>query len=140
MRIITKNEKETLFLGKKIAAELRGGEILALFGDLGAGKTTFTKGIAQGLGIKKTITSPTFNIMKVYPLDCLEIKKFVHVDAYRLTSAVDAENIGLLEQMIDPSALIVVEWPENIWELLKNKSRKVHFKFITESEREINIR
>jgi len=89
MNIITLSEKQTLDLGKKIAKELKGGETIALIGELGAGKTIFTKGIADGLRIKKYITSPTFVLMKVYPIDLKKnnkIKTLCHIDAYRLNS------------------------------------------------------
>lgn len=138
MHIVTQTEKETFDLGKKFAKELKGGEILALFGDLGAGKTTFSKGIAAGLGIAKSITSPTFNIMKIYPVDSEKIKRLVHVDAYRLSSSSDAESIGLLELITDPHNIIVVEWPENIWDAIKADATKIDFKFVDETRREIN--
>ena len=66
MKVISKSEKDTFSLAKKIAAQLKGGEVLCLIGDLGAGKTAFTKGIAAGLKIKNIITSPTFVLMKIY--------------------------------------------------------------------------
>lgn len=139
MRTITQNEKETLDLGRNFAQKLKGGEVLALFGDLGAGKTTFAKGIATGLGISKTITSPTFNIMKVYPINNKAIKQLVHIDAYRLASSLDAEEIGLVELMADPSNIFIVEWPENIWDLLKERASIINFKFMDDSKREIRI-
>ncbi len=73
MKIITHSEKETIELGKKLARELHGGEVIALYGDLGSGKTTLVKGIAQGLGIKKIITSPTFILMNVYKITNYEL-------------------------------------------------------------------
>lgn len=77
--------------------------------------------------------------MKIYPVQTEHLRHLVHIDAYRLSSALDVESIGLSELMLDPANLIVVEWPENIWELIKGKSRKMTFKFITETEREIDF-
>ena len=133
MDIITQNEKETAEVGKSLASQLTPGTILALFGDLGSGKTTFVKGLAKGLGIKKHVTSPTFNIVKVYPVSLGRIKRLVHVDAYRLNSYKDAESVGLLE------ILTVIEWPEKIQEVIKEKSQEIHFTFIDEMKRKISF-
>lgn len=138
MRIISKSEKETFTFGQELATTLKGGEILALFGDLGSGKTTFTKGLALGLGIKKTITSPTFNIMKVYPVDKVGIKKLIHIDAYRLSNDLDVESIGLPEMIGDKDYLIIIEWPQNIWSSISGRARKIEFNFVDEFTREIN--
>jgi tRNA threonylcarbamoyladenosine biosynthesis protein TsaE len=83
---ITNSEKETLTFGKNYGNKLKGGEIIGLVGDLGAGKTILAKGVAFGLGIKKNVNSPTFVVMKVYPVKKDEIRTFVHIDAYRLSS------------------------------------------------------
>ncbi|MDP3986265.1 MAG: tRNA (adenosine(37)-N6)-threonylcarbamoyltransferase complex ATPase subunit type 1 TsaE, partial [Candidatus Veblenbacteria bacterium] len=80
----TTSASQTRALGTKLAGELKGGELLALTGHLGSGKTTFLKGLAKGLGVKDTVTSPTFVLMKVYPAKHKNIRTFVHVDCYRL--------------------------------------------------------
>ena len=138
MDIITQNEKETAEIGKSLANQLAPGTILALFGDLGSGKTTFVKGLASGLGIEKHVTSPTFNIVKVYPVSSGRIKRLVHVDAYRLNSDKDAESVGLLEILADPDTLTVIEWPEKIMELIEEKIKEIHFTFIDEMKRKIS--
>ncbi|MFA6215722.1 MAG: tRNA (adenosine(37)-N6)-threonylcarbamoyltransferase complex ATPase subunit type 1 TsaE [Patescibacteria group bacterium] len=127
--IITKSEKQTFELGKKLAKKLRGGEVLALSGELGAGKTILVKGIAAGLGIKKIITSPTFVLMKVYQLRARTLKlkanKLVHIDCYRLTNAQAIIDIGAKEYFNRPDAITVIEWPEKIKEVLPRQKMNI---------------
>ena len=89
--VLTADEKETELVGRKLGEKLRGGEVIALDGDLGAGKTIFTKGIAQGLGISAQILSPTFNIVREYAGRL----KLYHFDFYRLSEAEELREIGL---------------------------------------------
>jgi tRNA threonylcarbamoyladenosine biosynthesis protein TsaE len=121
-RITTSSEKQTFNLGKKLAKTLKGGEVLALTGNLGAGKTVLIKGIAAGLGIKKIITSPTFVLMKVYPLKAKSYKltanKMIHIDCYRTTSPQEIADIGATEYFGRPDSIVVVEWAEKIKEIL----------------------
>lgn len=120
--IIVKTEAETISQAQKITTQLNGGDILTLQGDLGAGKTTFTKGIAATLGITKTITSPTFAIMNVYELPAEKngIKTLVHIDAYRLESPDEIITIGAEDYLGEPDTLCVIEWPEKIQTVLDN--------------------
>lgn len=124
MKITTNTEKETIQFAQKIAKELQGGEIIGLIGDLGAGKTVFSKGLAKGLGIKDMITSPTYVVMKVYDVPKHQnIKKLCHIDAYRLISAHDIEAIGALEYMERNDTVTVIEWPDKIKKILPRKTR-----------------
>jgi len=122
-KYLTKSEKQTIALGKKITNNLKGGEILALTGDLGAGKTTLIKGIAKGLGIEKIITSPTFVLMKIYTIKPKKskIKILVHIDCYRITSAQEIDDIGALEYFNDANTVVVVEWADKIKKILPKK-------------------
>ena len=113
MRITTNNEKETFAFAKKFAKTLKGGEIIGLIGDLGAGKTVFTKGLASGLGIKNTVNSPTFVLMKVYKAQG-KIKNLVHIDAYRLQSMADLTAIGAEEYFNRADSITVIEWVDKI--------------------------
>ena len=101
--------------------------IVTLSGDLGAGKTTFAQGVARGLGVDETVTSPTFVIEKIYGLTGQKFARFVHVDAYRLESAHELEVLGWREIAHDPSNLIVVEWPEKVAELIPKDATMVRF-------------
>lgn len=105
-------------IGKKIAAKLKGGDILCLYGDLGAGKTTLVKGLAKGLGIKKNITSPTFALMNMYSA---KLHKLVHIDTYRLKNEQELVDIGIEDYLGAPDTICVIEWPEKMHKLLKNK-------------------
>lgn len=96
--------------------ELRGGDVLALQGNLGAGKTTFTQFLAKKLGVKEQITSPTFVLMKLYvlPKPVNGIEQICHVDAYRLESADELEAIGVQEYIGTANTLSIIEWPERV--------------------------
>lgn len=141
MKIITHTEQETIELGTKLARELRGGEVICLYGDLGAGKTTLVKGIAQGLGIKKIITSPTFILMNIYKIKDVrfKIKELVHIDCYRVHRPEDIENIGALEYFGRKDSVVVIEWPEKIKEILPKKKLKIRITFQERNKRILAI-
>ncbi len=92
--------------------------VIALSGELGAGKTTFTQGIAVALGIHEAVTSPTFVIEKVYELENQPFKRLMHIDAYRLKDAHELEVLGWKEVILDPSNLVIVEWPERVADII----------------------
>ena len=137
-KIITKSDKETKDLAKKIAKELllkksqKEAVVLALKGDLGAGKTTFTQGFAKGLDIKGKILSPTFNIMKRFKL---KSGNFYHIDCYRLKSKKDLEILGFKEILLNPKNVIVIEWPEKVKSILPKNTKYINFKHLSEQER-----
>ncbi|MFA6666833.1 MAG: tRNA (adenosine(37)-N6)-threonylcarbamoyltransferase complex ATPase subunit type 1 TsaE [Bacilli bacterium] len=111
----TKNKEETIKLGVLISKFLNKGDVITLSGDLGAGKTTFVKGIGEGLGVKDEINSPTFNILKCYFVKPLPL---YHIDAYRLEDvSSENKNIGL-EEVIDGDGVCVIEWPMFIKEFI----------------------
>lgn len=116
---IVKSEKQTFEYAKDFAKKLKFGQIIALTGQLGAGKTVFVKGLAQGLGIKGPVRSPSFLIMRVYNIN--KTRKFCHIDAYRLQTAADLENIGALDYLDDKNTISVIEWAEKIKDLLKHR-------------------
>ena len=114
--IISKNVNETISLGKKIAKFLFKGSVITLNGDLGAGKTTFTKGIGKGLNIKEEINSPTFNILKCY-FNKNDLNMY-HIDAYRLEDVPNEnKNIGL-EEVIEGDGVTLIEWDKFIKEFI----------------------
>ncbi len=119
---ITHSTLETRTIAKDLVKTLHGGDILILKGPLGAGKTAFTKGIAEGLGITKEVTSPTFTLMSVYEVPGHgTIKEFVHVDTYRVESYEELLEIGFDEYLGRPDTVTVIEWPEKVEKLLENK-------------------
>ena len=112
--------------------------VVALEGDLGAGKTTFVQGVARALGIKESVTSPTFVIQKTYPLQGSDFKQLVHIDAYRLKGAHELEVLEWKDAVADPSNLIFIEWPERVAGALPTNTRALHLEFIDEQTRGIN--
>jgi len=139
MEYIAKNIEETYTIAKNVAKKLCGGDILALKGDLGSGKTTFTKGIGVALGLKKDITSPTFVISKTYQIDHPTINQLVHIDSYRLETLDDADSIGLMEIIERKDTLLVIEWPGKVWPLISKRAKLIEFEYLSENERKINI-
>ncbi|MDR0320060.1 MAG: tRNA (adenosine(37)-N6)-threonylcarbamoyltransferase complex ATPase subunit type 1 TsaE [Treponema sp.] len=111
IEIISNSPGETTALGKQIAVYLCAGSVLALEGTLGSGKTCLTKGIALGLGIEETITSPTYTIINEYTRE--DASKFYHIDAYRLETDKDFEDIGGAE-IISCGGISVIEWSERL--------------------------
>ncbi len=130
MKITTHSALETQEIARKIAIHSFNGLTLLLSGDLGAGKTTFTQGLALGLHIHKTVSSPTFTIMKNYEGDF----KLNHIDAYRLEGL--HQDLGF-EELIGKDGITVIEWPDYIEDLWPNHFIKIDFKYIDEEIREL---
>jgi tRNA threonylcarbamoyladenosine biosynthesis protein TsaE len=124
MKITIKTEKETKKLAEKIANQLKGGEVIALSGELGAGKTTFTQYLAKALGVKGNVNSPTFVLMKIYKTNKHPLTHFVHMDAYRISSAKELEEFGLDEYIGQPHAIVVIEWAEKVGQELRIKNKE----------------
>lgn len=118
--IQTSSAEETMAIGEQLAKELPTDISLALYGDLGVGKTTLVKGIAKGLGITKNITSPTFNLFSIYQGE----KQLVHLDAYRLSQEQSIENL-MFEDFLHSPYLCVIEWPDNVPQLIDKNTLKL---------------
>jgi tRNA threonylcarbamoyladenosine biosynthesis protein TsaE len=114
-----RSEEETLLFGQQIAQNLPSGTILALSGDLGAGKTTFVQGLAQGLDIKDPVQSPTFSILNIYP-------GLYHFDLYRLKNEADFLGLGF-DEYFQKSGVCAIEWPERIPTLLPPRTISIRF-------------
>ena len=129
--MITRNESETIALGKRLGELLPKGSIVALKGDLAGGKTTFTKGIGEALDVRQVINSPTFTILKIYngrlPL--------YHIDAYRLEN--NDYDLGISEY--EEEGIMVVEWPEYYANYLPSEYLEVKFEYIDDDTREITF-
>lgn len=136
---ITKSEEETFNLGKKLAGKLSGGEVIALEGDLGAGKTVFSQGLCAGLGYKKRVQSPTFVLMKIYSLEKDKIKQICHIDAYRLNSLGDLEAIGARDYFNQKNTVTVIEWADKLDLSSFSQVIKIKFKIKSQEERDIKI-
>lgn len=129
---ITRSETDTIELGRKMGKKLRTDKgVVTLLGDLGTGKTTFLKGVAEAFGVKEKIKSPTFVLLKEYNSD---YGKLVHVDAYRLEH--NFEDIGLEDYFIDDA--VFIEWADRLENLLPKDVKRIYFEHISENERKIS--
>ena len=138
IEVISKNENQTIALAETVAKSLKKPTVVSLVGDLGAGKTTFTKGFAKGLGIEKMVTSPTFTILNEY----LDGKtKLYHFDMYRLESEEEARAVGF-ESYFDLAHLdghTIVEWAENTKGILPKTYMQITLEKLGDDERKITI-
>jgi tRNA threonylcarbamoyladenosine biosynthesis protein TsaE len=149
MEYITKNAKETQKTAAKIIKDfikVRGSKagvlILALEGELGAGKTTFVQGLAKGLKIKEKILSPTFVILKrfkIYDLRFKNFKNLYHIDCYRINIADEILALDFGRIISEPSNIVVIEWAEKIKEILPPETIWLKFEHLGEDERRIQI-
>lgn len=135
-RYLTNSEKETKDLAKKMAKKLNG--IIALMGELGAGKTTFTQGFAEGLGIKEKIISPTFVLIRQHQIPKTKNMLF-HIDLYRLDQIKDIKKLGLDEILSNKNNVVLIEWAEKINDFLPNNTTWVHIKKEGDQKRIITI-
>ncbi len=119
MQITTHSADETQALGQKLASRLAPGDVIAYFGDLGAGKTAFTRGLAQGLGITDPVTSPTYTIVNEYLSGRIPL---FHFDMYRLSSSDELFDIGW-EDYLSRGGVCAVEWSENVADALQDAIR-----------------
>ena len=161
---ITNNSRETQKLGEQFAARsllvasktlasqgdsLSRSVVLALYGDLGSGKTTFVQGLAKGLGIERRIISPTFIIVRSYKLKSQSanlktttqnLKLFYHIDLYRIEDEKDLIGLGLEEIMGDPQNIVVIEWAEKMKDMLPKRRIDIYFEYLNDKKRRIIIR
>ena len=129
-KYISKSREETEAFACEYAKTLRSGDVVLLDGDMGAGKTVFSKGVAKGLGIEEEVTSPTYAYMNDYD------GRLFHYDCYRIESVAQAENLGLADYF-DMGGICLIEWSQNIAPLLPPKTKRVKIVKKSENEREI---
>ena len=132
---ITHSKEETMSLAKDMANKLPDGTTLTFSGDLGAGKTTFVRGLAEGLNIKEVVQSPTFNIMKIYLKGS---RPLIHIDAYRLAD-IDTD-IGLDEYIGYETGITVIEWPMYISKLIPDNAIEVEITNLGNDDRQIKFK
>lgn len=137
-KITTDSSKATEVFAEGFASEVKPGDVIYLFGDLGAGKTTFTKGFAKGFGIMDRIISPTFNIIREH--DVQGGVKFYHVDLYRLDSLHQIEEIGLSDIIHHKNSITVIEWAEKLGEKLSLPRWEIHLKHGEDNTRIIEVK
>lgn len=132
--VCTCNEAETIALGQKLGAILAPGDVIALTGDLGAGKTTLTKGIAVGAGVQSEVSSPTFTLIHEHKGRI----PFYHVDLYRLESEDLIPDIGI-EEYLYGDGVTIIEWSERMASMLPESALLVRLSATGDAEREIEI-
>ena len=158
MEILSKSLTETKAIAANFLDELvktkkevsserrRGTTVVSLSGDLGSGKTIFAQAVAEILGIKERVTSPTFVIMKNYRLPkgvalssgkATPWTQLVHIDCYRLDKADDLLHLGWNELVVNPGNLILIEWPERVGDLISSPILKIKFEVVGENSRKI---
>jgi len=137
--VVTNNFKETQKLARDFAKTLKKGDLICLSGNLGSGKTTFVQGLAEGLGIKNRIISPTFIIVRAYRIknDKSRIMNFYHVDLYRVENERDLEDLGIEEIINDKNNITVIEWAEKLKSQISTKRINIQFSYEKENTRRI---
>ena len=131
----TNSPQETRALGRRLAGKLQAGDVLLLWGDLGAGKSELTRGIAEGLGVTATVTSPSFTILNVYDDGRVPL---YHFDWYRLNSADELYEMGM-DEYLGGDGVAVVEWPSQCEEAIPETYLSVGLAPVGENEREITL-
>ncbi len=137
--MILNSAESTKQFAKELLTKLGNKNIIALEGSLGSGKTTFVQGLAEGLGIKKRVLSPTFVFLRSYKLENQPFSVFHHFDLYRCETLEDVKSTGLEEVLLDKDCLIAIEWPEIAKEILPENTVWLKFKKIAENSREIEV-
>ena len=133
----THSGEETTQLGRRLAKNLRAPELVLLTGDLGAGKTTLAKGLISGLGAgdEEEVLSPTFSLIHEYPGP----PKVYHIDLYRLDRVPELDTLGL-DDLWDGDAVVVIEWGEKFAEQLPARRTEIHFEYLADDRRRIEVR
>lgn len=138
MDIVTKIARQTTEFGEKIAASLRGGEVLCLYGELGAGKTTFSAGIINFFLPGKRVISPTFIIVRHYRVNHPLIKVINHIDLYRIHTLSDIQHIGINE-LFTKDAITLMEWPQKMPDIMSGRRIDIYFEYTKDSSRKISL-
>lgn len=135
--LVSSSEEETKKIATKLAKQVSHG-VIALTGELGAGKTVFVQGFAKGLGIKEKIISPTFVLIRQHQIPKLN-KTLFHIDLCRLENLKDLKQLGLEEILFNPNNIVLIEWAEKLEKLLPKNATKINIERLKENKRLITI-
>lgn len=138
----SKNIRNTEKLASELAKKLKPQDILCLYGDLGSGKTTFTRFLVKELGFNARVQSPTFVVHRIYEKDINQndkISKVNHLDLYRLKSIEEVEDLGIQEIINESNSITIIEWPQLIEQKLPKEAIKIYFEYKNEDERNIDV-
>ena len=136
LQVTTESSAQTDRLGEVLGDWLLPGDVVLLHGDLGAGKTTLTKGLARALGVHETVSSPSFALVNEYALPRFRL---FHLDLYRLNDPADLETIGFSELTSSDDGIAIVEWPERAGGMLPDRYLLVEIGYISEGSRRVRI-
>lgn len=146
MQSVSHSIRETKNIAAKLARKIiarpnrKGAQVIALEGELGAGKTTFAQGFARALGIKQKVKSPTFLLIKSYPVKTKNYAFLYHIDCYRVSNYKELVPTGIRDILAEPANIVLVEWPERIRPILPKRITVVHIDHSSESSRKIKIK
>ena len=141
MKYVSKSVLESAHIAKNFLDNLKPqprATVVALSGDLGSGKTTFAQAVGKILGVAENMHSPTFVIEKIYDINFKNFRRLIHIDAYRLESESELLHLGWQDLTKESENLILIEWPENVQEIIPKDAKIIRFKFIDETTREIS--
>lgn len=142
MKHLSQGSEDTYRLAHAFLNNLSAGAkatVVALQGELGAGKTNFAQAAGKVLGVSENMHSPTFVIMKIYPIDFHGFKNLIHIDAYRIEKESELLHLGWEEMAREPENLILIEWPENVPGLIPAEAKRIFLKVVGENTREISF-
>ena len=154
MKLLSRNFDELRGIARDFLNAIQSEEkavVIALQGELGAGKTTFAQAIGLELGIKESMQSPTFVIMKIYELpvrlsasefldaERLRFRNLIHIDAYRLEKDEELLHLGWEEIINESENLVLIEWPENVAGIIPENAKRINFEFVDENTREVKL-
>ena len=140
MRHLSKSPEETNKIANDFLNTINHTDkacVVALQGDLGAGKTAFAQEVGKILGVVENMHSPTFVIEKIYKIDWNGFRNLIHIDAYRLEKESELLHLGWEEITKEKGNLILIEWPENVASIIPLDAKRIYFKFVDENTREI---
>ena len=133
---ISKEEKDTIAFAEKIASMVTPGSVIALYGDLGAGKTVFSRAFARAIGVQEAVSSPTYTIVQEYKLEG-KFSYLYHLDLYRINNSRDALAFAVDEFLNDGNSYALLEWPERIEDILPPHTIKIMIKHLEDGTRKI---
>jgi len=138
-KYLTNTSDETFNLGKDFSENLNPGDVVLMYGELGAGKTTFAQGLASGFEITDRILSPTFVLHRRHDVNTRNIKVFNHIDLYRIDIPEDIKKLGFQELVEDPNAVTIIEWADRVNFFKIENGYKIFFKILNNDNHEIKI-
>lgn len=139
MDYISDNTQESKRIACNFASGLKGGEVVCLYGDLGAGKTAFVQGMLGYFLPEKRVLSPTFIIVRHYNLNGRKIKRFLHIDLYRMTNLKEIKELEFFEFINKPDTIVAIEWAEKMKDLLPQKRTDIRLETLADQSRRITI-